>query len=50
MVYIDLQKDVVVVRVVLIEERDVHIGDVEIDERLEDILHDQARLDAQEVG
>ena len=50
MIYIDLQKDVVVIRVVLIEEGDEHIGNVDIDERLGDILHDQAILDAEEVG
>ena len=50
MVYPDLQDDVVVVGVVLIEEKDVHIGDVDIDEGLEDVLHEQAILDDKEVG
>ena len=49
MVYLDLQDDVVVVRQVPIEEKDVHIGDEDIDERLEAILNELAILDADEV-
>ena len=49
MVCLDLQDDVVVVRQVLVVERDVHIEDEGIDERLEAILDELAILDADEV-
>ena len=49
MVYLDLQNDVVVVRQVPVEEKDVHIEDEDIDERLEAILDELAILDADEV-
>ena len=49
MVFLDLHDDVVVVGQVSIEEKDVHIEDEDIDERLEAILDDLAILDADEV-
>ena len=49
MVYLDLQNDVVVVRQVPIEEKDAHVEDEDIDERLEAILDELAILDADEV-
>ena len=49
MVFLDLQDDVVVVRQVPIEEKDVHIEDEDIDEGLEVILDVLAILDADEV-
>ena len=49
MVFLDLHDDVVVVGQVPIEEKDVHIEDEDIDERLEAILDDLAILDADEV-
>ena len=49
MVCLDLQDDMVVVCQVLIEGTDVHIENVDIDEGLEDVLHELAILDADEV-
>ena len=49
MVFLDLQEDVVVVRQVPIEEKDVHIEDEDIDEGLEAILDVLAILGADEV-
>ena len=49
MVYLDLQDDIVVVRQVPVEDKDVHIADEDIDERLEAILDELAILDADEV-
>ena len=49
MVFLDLQDDVVVVRQVPVEEKDVHIEDEDIDEGLEAILDVLAILDADEV-
>ena len=49
MVYLDLQDDVVVVGQALVREKDVHIEDEDIDERLEAILDELAILDADEV-
>ena len=49
MVCLDLQDDVVVVLKELIGDRDVHIEDEDIDERLEAILNELAILDADEV-
>ena len=48
-VYLDLQNDVVVVRQVLIGQKDVHVEDEDIGERLEAILDELAILDADEV-
>ena len=49
MVFLDLEDDVVVVRQVPVEEKDVHIEDEDIDEGLEAIPDDPAILDADEV-
>ena len=49
MVCRNLQDDVVVVGQVPIEEKDVHVGDEDIDERLEAILGELAILDADVV-
>ena len=49
MVCLDLQNDVVVVGQVPIGEKDVHVGDEDVDERLEAILDELAILDADEV-
>ena len=49
MVYLDLQDDVVVVCQVLVGEKDVHIEDEDIDERLEATLNELAILDADEL-
>ena len=49
LVSLDLHDDVVVIRQVLVGEKDVHIEDEDIDERLEAILDKLAILDADEV-
>ena len=49
MVYLDLHNDVVVVCQVPVEDKDVHIEDEGIDERLEALFDELAILDADEV-
>ena len=49
MICLGLQDDVVVVWQVLVEEKDIHIEDEDIDERLEATLNELAIPDADEV-